>query len=181
MGNKEVKLRSLVGFMTWQNGLGYFVFYLNRDDTAWMLSISLFLSDKIILTLGTYLWIRFLCLATHLFSLGLWKELMGFMYVQVAQQHRDIMREILGTRRKTKGSGMTTRDVFGKWKGFPQRMYLRLTYRLYLQSTGSASIKSIWYNLYTFYSIEDKSPKDIYNVHPQMQLNLLLCSIASGW
>ena len=47
---------------------------------------------------------------------------MGFMYVQVAQQHRDIMREILGTRRKTKGAGMTTRDVFGKWKVFPQRI-----------------------------------------------------------
>ena len=33
-------------------------------------------------------------------SPGLWQALMGFMYVQVAQQHRDIMREILGTRNK---------------------------------------------------------------------------------
>ena len=57
----------------------------------------------------------------NVISPDLWQELMGFMYVQVAQQHRDIMREILGTR-KTKGSGMTTQDVFGKWKVFPQKI-----------------------------------------------------------
>ena len=104
-------------------------------------------------------------------SPGLWQALMGFMYVQVAQQHRDIMREILGTRSKKNvqesqptmcsGNGSFSKYIY---------IYICIIRLIYI----STRFYKLIYNLIIY--LKDIHilylPKNIYKVHPQMKLNL---------